>query len=317
MQSDQKKRWMIFSIVVLSIALMVLSVFLTIYIVRNQKMNEQVIVQNSQLESLQKEHSALQSQKQEEASSYENELSQKDANQAAEKEKYESFIAELKRKIDTLLAVDPSHKTVYLTFDDGPSARTPEVLSILRKNNVKATFFVVDGKEYNKYMKNIVDEGHAIGLHTASHDYKKIYSSEDAFLADLSLISDIVYSQTGVRSQIMRFPGGSSNTVSRRYNQGIMSRLSKRVTDIGYAYFDWNICSGDADYPPISAKKIIANCKRIPKKSSAIIVLMHDAADKKATVEALPEVIAYFKSLGLSFGTLTKDVSPVHQTIAN
>lgn len=210
-----------------------------------------------------------------------------------------------------------SGKTVYLTFDDGPSKNTPEVLEVLRKYNVKATFFVIDGKGYNKYMKDIVNEGHAIGLHSETHDYKKIYSSLGAYLKDLANIAEIVKSETGVDSRIIRFPGGSSNTVSRKYCRGIISTAARKVHNMGYEYFDWNCDSGDAAGNNVPVSRLVENIKISNPGTDRVIVLMHDAGNKSTTPKALPQIIEYFKSKGYSFGVLTEKVSPVHHKIAN
>lgn len=206
-------------------------------------------------------------------------------------------------------------KTIYLTFDDGPSPNTPKVLKILNDYGVKATFFVVNSK-YNNYMKDIVANGHAIGLHSYTHDYKGIYSSDAAFYDDLQKISDVVYANTGVRSNISRFPGGSSNTVSRKYCSGIMSRVTKGVESKGYAYFDWNLSSGDASSKKLSSDQIYVNCTKLPK-SNSVIVLMHDSSTKTATVEALPRIIEYYQSCGYSFASLSNDSPTSHQHINN
>ncbi|HAQ64192.1 MAG TPA: hypothetical protein DCR23_06995 [Ruminococcaceae bacterium] len=207
-------------------------------------------------------------------------------------------------------------KIVYLTFDDGPSSNTPRILDILDAYGVKATFFVINGGKYNHYMADIVNRGHAIALHSYTHDYKKIYSSDEAFYNDLQAISDLVFSQTGVRSNITRFPGGASNTVSRKYNSGIMSRLTQGVLNKGYHYFDWNLSSGDASGNNIPKDTIVANCKRLPK-SNTVIVLMHDTRAKGTTVEALPEIIEYYKSAGCGFDVITSSTPPVRQKVNN
>lgn len=211
----------------------------------------------------------------------------------------------------------PSDKTVYLTFDDGPSKNTPKVLEVLKQYGVKATFFVIDGKGYNKYMKDIVNAGHAIGLHSATHDYKNIYSSESAYFNDLAKISKIVKDQTGVESKIIRFPGGSSNTVSRKYCTGIISTAARRMHNMGYEYFDWNCDSGDAAGNNVPVSKLVANIKSSNPGSKRVVVLMHDAGNKSTTPQALPQIIEYFKSKGYSFGVLTEKVTPVHHKIAN
>ncbi len=207
-------------------------------------------------------------------------------------------------------------KIVYLTFDDGPSPNTPRILDILDSYGVKATFFVINGGGYNHYMADIVNRGHAIALHSYTHNYKTIYSSDEAFYNDLQAISDLVFTQTGVRSNITRFPGGASNTVSKKYNSGIMSRLTQGVLDRGYYYFDWNLSSGDASGNNVSKDTIVANCKRLPK-SNTVIVLMHDTKAKGTTVEALPEIIEYYKNAGCGFDVITSSTPPVRQRVAN
>lgn len=289
------------------------------------------------LVSAQQAQENLESQKQQEASSYQDAMNQQSSAYESEKNELNKKISELNRQIALKKATtttttapaasspspttpqktpDLSAKTIYLTFDDGPSPRTPEVLRILKQYGVKATFFVINGGKYNKYMKDIVADGHTIALHSYSHDYKKIYSSESAYFADLQQISDLVYEQTGVRSHIVRFPGGSSNTVSRKYNRGIMGRLTSQMADKGYTYFDWNLSSGDANGNSIPKATIVNNCRKIPSKQT-VVVLMHDAGPKKTTVEALPEVIAYYKAAGCKFGTLSESTPTVHQRVLN
>lgn len=202
-------------------------------------------------------------------------------------------------------------KVVYLTFDDGPSKNTPRILEILKQENVKATFFVKNAGNYNSHMKAIADAGHTVALHTYSHDYKTIYASEKAYFDDLQNISDLVYLQTGVRSKIIRFPGGSSNTVSRKYCRGIMTALSKSVGDRGYRYFDWNVSSGDAESDRVPVASILTNCQKIPS-SKNLVVLMHDTGAKGTTVEALPAVITYYKSMGYTFAAITEDTPALH-----
>ncbi len=205
-------------------------------------------------------------------------------------------------------------KTVYLTFDDGPSQYTPQILDVLDKYGVKATFFVKNGGSYNYVMKDIVNRGHAIGLHTYSHDYSKIYASDEAYFKDLNKISNLVNTQTGIETKIMRFPGGSSNTVSRKYSKGIMTRLSKEVTNQGYAYFDWNCSNGDADGAN-TVQKQLNYCSQYPKSASTVIVLMHDT--KKTTMQALPKIIEYYQSCGMNFGVITTSTPAIHHGINN
>lgn len=205
-------------------------------------------------------------------------------------------------------------KTVYLTFDDGPSSYTPQILDTLDKYGVKATFFVKNGGKYNYVMKDIVNRGHSIGLHTYSHDYAKIYKSDTAYFNDLNKISDLVFEQTGVRTKIMRFPGGASNTVSRKHSRGIMSRISKSVKQQGYVYFDWNCSNGDADGAN-TVQKQLNFCSQYSKSASTVIVLMHDT--KKTTRDALPKIIEYYKSCGFKFGVITTSTPPIQHRVNN
>lgn len=203
-------------------------------------------------------------------------------------------------------------KIVYLTFDDGPSAITPDILATLKKYNVKATFFVV-GNAYPEHLKQIADEGHTIGLHSYTHDYKKIYSSEEAFFTDLQQISNVVKEATGIDSKIIRFPGGSSNTVSRKYKKGIMTTLVQMIGQRGYIYYDWNAANGDASGKDYTPEQLLENVKN-SSQSSVINLLMHE---KKATAESLEAVIDYYMSQGYEFRPITLDTTPVQHTVNN
>ncbi|MBQ5994547.1 MAG: polysaccharide deacetylase family protein [Clostridia bacterium] len=207
-------------------------------------------------------------------------------------------------------------KTVYLTFDDGPSPHTPAILQILDQYGVKATFFVKDNGSYNAYMKDIVTRGHVIALHSQTHNYSYIYSSDEAFYSDMKNISDIVFQQTGVRTNIMRFPGGSSNTVSKKYNAGIMSRLTKGVTNMGYYYYDWNCDSTDASGNNVPVEKLVSSCMRMPS-SNTVIVLMHDTNAKATTVQALPQIIENYRNAGCQFGVISPQTPAVHHSVNN
>lgn len=199
-------------------------------------------------------------------------------------------------------------KVCYLTFDDGPSEITPQVLDVLKKYNVKATFFVVGTGNLN-YLQRIKNEGHAIALHCNNHTYRKVYASEAAYLADLNALSKKVQDKTGVKSMVVRFPGGSSNTVSGTYTKGLMTRLTKLLPQMGYAYFDWNVDSGDADAGSVSAAKIASNVLKRSKGINKICVLMHDGAGKQTTAKALPTIIQGLKAQGYSFEVLTTGVT--------
>jgi Predicted xylanase/chitin deacetylase len=199
-------------------------------------------------------------------------------------------------------------KTIYLTFDDGPSDRTIEVLDILKEKNVKATFFVTgkDSEEDRAIMKRIVDEGHTIGIHTYSHVYDDIYASVENYLADFNKIYNLIYDATGVKPEVFRFPGGSIN----RYNSCDQEEITAEMTRRGFTYYDWNASSGDAN-SSASRSSVLTNSIQTSQNKDRIILLMHDSINKSYTVEALGEIIDYFKTQGYEFDKITNEVRPI------
>ena len=157
---------------------------------------------------------------------------------------YENKDVSLENKLKDKEEVE-NGKVIYLTFDDGPSKYTDDILNILDKYNVKATFFLVCSNNLEEYTKKYIQKGHTIGLHSCSHNYKQIYSSKDAYFEDLNKLKNRISISSGYDSIFLRFPGGSSNTVSK-FNKGIMSSLTREVEQNGYRYYDWNIDSNDA-----------------------------------------------------------------------
>ena len=236
--------------------ILILSVVLAVTAVKNKNLRASGDSAAQAYASLSEENASISEARAKEAESYQKQIDEQNAMFSSEKDALNQTIADLNKQISIKRAsqaaekatapspvpaeqqgsTDLSAKTIYLTFDDGPSARTPEVLQILADNGVKATFFVKNGGKYNHYMQDIVAQGHTIALHTYTHDYASIYSSDEAYLSDLQQISDLVYNETGVRTNIMRFPGGSSNTKSKKYCQGIMTRMTQKVTEMGYLY---------------------------------------------------------------------------------
>ncbi len=207
------------------------------------------------------------------------------------------------------------NRVVYLTFDDGPSPRTSEILDILKKYNVKATFFVTNqNSQYDYLIKRAYDEGHTIGLHTSSHNYHEIYASEDAYFADLQAIQDKVYNITGYRSTIIRFPGGSSNTVSR-FNPGIMTKLTQLVEERGFYYHDWNVDSEDA--AGANEERQMNNVMTYSPKHEVVNLLMHDSGNKYATVNSLEAKIKYYLDNGYSIEPITPSSPCVHHGVNN
>ncbi|MBO4883511.1 MAG: polysaccharide deacetylase [Lachnospiraceae bacterium] len=187
-----------------------------------------------------------------------------------------------------------THK-VYLTFDDGPSASTDEILDILDEYGVKATFFVIgrESEEDNRLYNRIVSEGHTLGMHSYSHKYSKLYSSEEAFSEDLDRLTELLEDVTGVTPKFYRFPGGSSNTVSSLDIHRFIDILDAR----GISYFDWNVSVGDATGIPISADAIVNNALSGIEERDTTVILMHDGQYKRATVEALPRIIEALQAM--------------------
>ena len=204
--------------------------------------------------------------------------------------------------------------SIYLTFDDGPSYLTKEILDILDEEGIKATFFVTSGGEY---VKRAYNSGHTIALHTSSHKYSYVYSNEENYFNDLNTVSDSVYNSIGIRCKFIRFPGGSSNTISRNYNKGIMSRLVNAVTNKGYVYFDWNVDSNDAGGDGNNSNKIYNNVINGLSHNKTNIVLMHDSANHRSTVNALRDIIRYGKDNGYSFKAITNDTPVVRHGVNN
>ena len=205
---------------------------------------------------------------------------------------------------------------VYLTFDDGPSSNSDEILNILDDYNVKATFFVVGREDEHSLAvyKRIVDEGHTIAMHSYSHNYSALYSSLDTFQSDLERIQNLIYDTTGVECDLYRFPGGSSNQVSN----ADMSEYIKYLNDQGIRYLDWNVASGDATSVAYSSDDLVENVMSDVVKYKTSVVLMHDADNKNATVEALPKLIEQLQGIGALILPVSEDTEMIqHVTIAN
>ena len=203
--------------------------------------------------------------------------------------------------------------TIYLTFDDGPNdLYTPIILDVLKKYGVKATFFITSGGS-DSLVKREYDEGHSLGIHTSSHRYDVVYSSSESFWNDMNVVKDRIERITGSSTVLMRFPGGSSNTVSRHYNIGIMGRLAQEIEANGYEYFDWNISSGDAGgttNPDVEYSNVVNSLS----KSRGNVILMHDI--KYHTSQAIASIVKYGLDNGYTFDILNKNII-CHQAINN
>lgn len=201
----------------------------------------------------------------------------------------DASISETEDREDVLTESGEGMREVYLTFDDGPSSQTEHILEILAEYDVKATFFVVGKTDSNsiEMYQRIIEEGHTLAMHSYSHEYAEIYASADAFREDLYKLRDYLYGITGKMCSIYRFPGGSSNRVSRVDIQELIAVLQEEEI----SYFDWNISSQDASPTMLSVQQILTNCTAQLESYERVVILLHDAADKRTTVEALPLLI--------------------------
>ena len=210
-----------------------------------------------------------------------------------------------------------SDKTIYLTFDDGPSYLTENILDILKTENIPATFFLTSRQidKYSDVVKRMQEENHTVAIHTSTHIYNYIYASEANYFSDLNKIRMQIFNITGHKSRIIRLPGGSSNTVSKKYNPGIITRITNKLKENNFYYFDWNIDSNDAAGKQTKESIYYNVTNKI--HSGTNIVLMHDSATKKTTVDALQSIIKYAKANGYTFAKITKETPQIHHHINN
>ena len=196
-------------------------------------------------------------------------------------------------------------KTIYLTFDDGPGVSTQHLLAILAQYDVKATFFVTNFRPDCRFLiAREAREGHTVAVHSYTHDYKKIYASTDAFWQDYNAMDDIIFACTGQHATVMRFPGGTSNTISKSYCSGIMTVLAQQMLAKGISYVDWNVDSNDAGGAS-SSDEVLNNLKNSVSKMTNSVVLCHDI--KPYTVEAMESFIPWALEEGYTFMPCTAD----------
>lgn len=214
---------------------------------------------------------------------------------------------------------DKSNRVAYLTFDDGPSHHTPELLQILEKYGVKATFYVVRpaDAECRGYYRQIVEAGHEIALHTYTHDYNTVYTDVDAFFADLDRIADVVEEETDMRPMQFRFPGGSSNQVSIPVGgKDIVRRIALESYRRGYVYNDWNVSAGDASVKLLTVEQILGNVVEQAKGFCEPVILMHDTDRCQSTRDAVPQIIEQLRAAGYRFDTISNRSEPCqHRSI--
>lgn len=192
----------------------------------------------------------------------------------------------------------------YLTFDDGPSNTTLKILDILKNHGIGATFFVTGNNKSGDpdIYKRIVAEGHALGNHTFSHNFEKIYESVETFMEDFLRLEDFLWQQTGVRTRMMRFPGGSRSMMAREVSgYDIIDDLIKEIRDRGYDYFDWNVNSGDGT-ALLEPEELLENVKKGAERVRGdMVILFHDLESRRTTAEALPGIIKELERRGYEF----------------
>lgn len=208
---------------------------------------------------------------------------------------------------------DEETKKVYLTFDDGPSSNTENILQVLKEYNVKATFFVVGNKNNSKELeamyKRIVEEGHTLGMHSYSHQYSTIYKTLDTFKEDLTTLQDYLTQTIGVTPTLYRFPGGSSNQVSDTKMEVFIKYLKEK----NLTYFDWNVSSGDASGQNLSVDEQVNNAMSGIEKNQESVVLMHDSEKLDSTVEALRKIIEQTQAQGIEILPIDETTTPIQQ----
>lgn len=192
-----------------------------------------------------------------------------------------------------------SSKVVYITIDDGPDPySTPEYLRIFKENEVKATFFMIGSRmeRYPELVKQIDLEGHAIGNHSYSHNYYTLYSNSESFKQEVLKSEEVIFSITGKKSKLFRAPGGSTKM------HGV--EFDNIISEFGYNLFDWNVSAADTNPGGITKSQVVYNIEHESKGLKKVIALMHDNSKRKASVEALPEIIEWFKKKGYEFKVL-------------
>ncbi len=295
-------------IILLVVVLCACGILAGLLAVRNQSLEKDNGKLTSQVSSMKKQQDGQDAMIQE--------LNQqiKELNETPEDTKNPTKDSQFRGKYPDLYAYEKGQedkKTVYLTFDDGPSDLTPKVLDVLDRYNAKATFFVVytEDAQYTKYLQEIVDRGHTLAIHSYTHKYNVIYQSQEAYLNDLSKVFDWVYDNTGVRPSLYRFPGGSTRAGYQLVN-GVNPELTRR----GFTYYDWNVSSGDGSNLTTAENEIENVCNNV-KLYDTPVVLMHDGAGKTETLKALPTILEKLSKEGCDFKALNDDIEPVQYTL--
>jgi peptidoglycan/xylan/chitin deacetylase (PgdA/CDA1 family) len=220
-----------------------------------------------------------------------------DINYSHTDDKYNNFLSVEAEKA----YVYEGRKIAFLTFDDGPSKNiTPKILDVLDEYNVKATFFIIGSlsKSNSAILKDIANRGHAIGIHTYSHNYNLIYKSTDNFTSELKMTEDVLKQTLGddFHTRLFRFPGGSFEGYKKQYKD--------MLENFGYLSIDWNAVTGDGEHSGLPPQKLLDRLKATSEGKHQLVVLMHDSSGKQTTVDALPGIIEFLKSQGYEFAVL-------------
>lgn len=206
-----------------------------------------------------------------------------------------------------LLKSKANQKIAYLTFDDGPSLNTMEILNILDRYHVKATFFVKGNEEpyAKRCYQEMISRGHSIALHSYTHDYSIVYRSTESFFQDLNRLETMLQEEYGIKSRIVRLPGGSNNRLRHQGStKPIINGILQQLKEKGYIYFDWSIDSTDGFSPSITEQQIITAVQKGTKNQKHVNILLHDINSMKNTVKALPDIIEFLKKEGYTFDTI-------------
>lgn len=225
------------------------------------------------------------------------------------------FLSILLLFISLLIPGQAFAKTAYLSFDDGPSRCTQPILDVLAKHKVKATFFVMATRDpgHMHLYKEMIKQGHTLGLHTYSHNYAKIYRSEEAYFKDLQKLEEFLKKEVGVTPKILRFPGGSNNYVSKQYaGRNLMNSLKQEVVKKGYQFYDWNCEANDGLNPPVPEKTIIQRITNSVGNQENLYVLLHDFNSNTTAIDALPEIIQFLKKKGYDFKVMDETTPEYH-----
>ena len=237
-------------------------------------------------------------------------LEQQNRDTDAELETIRATLADLEAELAHLQKMDhyKTHPTAFLTFDDGPTERTPEILDILNKNGIKGTFFIVASQlegnaKLQGYVKRMADEGHVPAIHCYKHDYNTIYTSVDAYFEDLYKAQQLIYDACGVKPWVVRFPGGSST--AKTYCQKLSKsdstyeQIMRRLEAEGFLVADWTADTNDWR-SKATTSSILAEVNTYAKARSTksytykcVVVLMHH---KAVTVQSLQQVIDLFQN---------------------